>query len=287
MGKAHAVICLTSYNRLDCARINQELIKRNYKRQYPIVHASSSPTYAAYLEDRYVRSTPKPLHQGAMDLLQQAVRTAVSDFNPRYIVHVEADTWLMDEQVLQRYLAKMDANPFKLLCTCEWSNPSRANPSPPARSMIRRARSFLRRCLKGDTFADFGTQFFIARTHPRLIASILNRVPNADKKAEVQLYEAFTSVFGLNRVLRMVEREPVHPAKRYICEELSLYCQHWPSRGTAMDPRDPGDPLYVSNDMIGKKETLLKYPNMNRGEHIQKLLRAQSYDYYNPGAIRY
>lgn len=37
---------------------------------------------------------------------------------------------------------------------------------------------------------------------------------------------------------------------------------------------------------IGKKEALLKFPQICRGESIQRLLNATSFDYYNPGASR-
>lgn len=73
----------------------------------------------------------------------------------------------------------------------------------------------------------------------------------------------------------MREREPVHPHNRQMCEALALYCQHWPTRDTAAGP-----------DQMGKKEALLKFPGIRHGAAIQRLLRATSFDYYNPGATR-
>ena len=46
-----AVVCMTTFNRIDCARINQEIIKLNYTNPFSIVHACSSSNYEKYLKD--------------------------------------------------------------------------------------------------------------------------------------------------------------------------------------------------------------------------------------------
>jgi hypothetical protein len=102
---------------------------------------------------------------------------------------------------------------------------------------------------------------------------------------ERQFFDAYSSRFSLDTVLRMREREPVHPHNRQMCEALALYCQHWPARGTA-EPDSLEDGHRAQPDHIGKKEALLKFPQIRRGEAIQRLLSATSFEYYNPGASR-
>jgi len=291
------IICMTSDNRIDCARINQEIIKQNYSRPMPIVHASSNAEYKGYLEDAFVHCEKKPLHQGAVNLLQQALKKATKNFAASYIVHLEADTWLLDERVIYEQIARME-RAGALLSTSAWSGPHPA-PSFLARGISRLLRSVsrvnklfasvLREKLRNKLLpiVDFSTQFFIIQNNRQLIECILRMEPDQTMIAEKQFFNSFTSKFSLSKVVRMTEREPVHPDNRYRCKALSLYCQHWPAKGTAMDPRPKDHPLYVSNEYIGKKETLQCFPHISRGEHLQKLLAATNYDYYNPGAIRY
>jgi hypothetical protein len=92
---------------------------------------------------------------------------------------------------------------------------------------------------------------------------------------------------GLDRVVTLHEREPVHPDNRHSCEALALFAQHWPARGLARDPRSRGHLLYVSPQADGKRESLQRFPQMRHGSHLQRLLQADNLDYYNPGALRY
>lgn len=277
---------MTSHNRIDCARISQEIIKLNYDRPLPVVHASSSATYGGYLEDAFESCAAKSLHAGAINLLQTAIRLCVKRLpQVEYIVHLEADTWLMDEAVVERYIRQMQSSDA-LLATCAWSSPEprtrvgRASRGichllgiPPARTALQPMR-------------DFSTQFFIIRTDPRLIDAVLSIAPRENTFAEAEFYHAFTKHFGLDRVIRMIEREPVDQ-HRYWCHEQALYCQHWPTRGSAADPRRWWDPLYIGPHLDGKRETLQRYPNISVGQHLNRLLDADEFSYYNEGAIRY
>jgi len=134
---------------------------------------------------------------------------------------------------------------------------------------------------------DFSTQFFIMRNEPALIDQVLAMIPDEHKLAEDAFFEAFTRKFGIDRVLRMAEREPVMPANRYWCHAQDLYCQHWPPKGTAHDPRHWWDPLYVRRNFDGKRETLQRYPHIRNGENLNRLLNATDLTFYNEGAIRY
>lgn len=63
----------------------------------------------------------------------------------------------------------------------------------------------------------------------------------------------------------MLEREPLHPNYRDSCESLELYCQHSPEE---------------------KLNVLKKYSSFKKGRHMEQLIHATNYNYYNIGARR-
>lgn len=290
------VFCLTSHNRIDCAKINQEIIKLNYAGKYAVVHACSGAQKTAYLEDAFRWFEPKPLHRGAIGLIQNAIRLALEKLDPKWIVHLEADTWLMDETVVTDTIRRLEANPSLVLATSAWmpTRPSRAGRALYdiedllwARHRARRLRSIGVRS-RLDV-RDFATQLFFIRPEPKLVDCILAMRPDDHRIAERQFFDAIVERFPIDSVLRMREREPVHPDNRWSCARMSLHSEHWPALGTAAeDPtRPPSDPVRASPSMPGKKEALERHPAIRKGEALNRLLSATNYDYYNPGAARW
>jgi hypothetical protein len=281
--KPSIAICLTSHDRIDCAKINQEIFKLNFRTSFWVVHASSGPQKEPYLEDAFIWCEPKPINIGAINLIQRSLELACARFAPDYLVHLEADTWILDEQVILGFVHEMERSPHLLLATSAWWSGSRWRRVRCAvRAAIRKPSALLKHRFD---WCDFSTQFFIVRNHPALIQCILDMPANGKQRAERQFFDAYLSRFDLGTVLRMRKREPVHPHNRHMCEALALYCQHWPARGTA-EPRSPDDLHYALPNQIGKKEALLKFPPIRRGASIQRLLNATSFEYYNPGASR-
>ena len=115
------VICMTTYNRVDCARINMEIIKLNYQKQWPIVHGCSNSNWGKYLEDVLVKREAKGLQDGALDLLVNSLETANKEFHPDYIIHIEGDTWLMNQAILEKYIQKLEDNPKKVIAAARWN----------------------------------------------------------------------------------------------------------------------------------------------------------------------
>jgi hypothetical protein len=276
-------ICLTSHDRIDCAKINQEIFKLNFRTPFRIVHACSGAQKEPYLEDAFVWCEPKPINVGAVNLIQRSFELACEKFAPDYLVHLEADTWIMDEEVILRFVHEMERNPHLLLATSAWWTVSRWRRARYAiRAMFEKPWALLKQRFD---IIDFSTQFFIVRNDPRVLRCILDMPATGQRRVERQFFDAYLQRFGLETVLRMREREPVHPHNRQMCEALALYCQHWPALGTAEPHAVEGRQL-AGRDQIGKKEALLKFPRIRRGAAIQRLLSATSFDYYNPGASR-
>lgn len=299
-----AVVCMTTFNRIDCARINQEIIKLNYTKPFPIVHACSSNNYEKYLEDVLVVCEQPLLPQaqapvittlqhGALNLLKRSLETATEKFSPEYLVHLEGDTWIMDERVIHNIIAKMDGKKELMICTSAWDEDQLAfdylkQPSPTTRAHLWFA-GFVRklgypyRLTCRDSLA---TQFFVIRATPEMLECLQTLEPIPGLDLEQAFYRAFMARFGEHNILRQKAREPIHPFNRFVCKKLSLFSQHWPARGTANDTRAPTHPRYIPPTFDGKRETLLQFPSIRHGGHIQKLLNAQTFEYYNFGASR-
>lgn len=291
-----AVVCMTNHERPDCARINQEIIKLNYAEPWPIVHACSDPTYAVHMEDVLVRCRPRSIIDGALNLLRQSCRAAVEIYNPQYLVHVEADTWVFDQAVIQRYIDLLDLHPEAYLAASTWSTDQRVQwrrlHHPFAKMKLGAAK------VLNTLGNDFGvkrkqtlsTQFFIARNDPRFFNVIDGIQPTFENTLEYDFYHAFVAEFGRRAVLHIKEREPVHPDNRHWCPALTLHAQHWPEQL----PRPADLPADVQRegvsgqyDIPGKKEVLASHRFKQLGPAMRQLLEASDTSYYNPKAKRY
>ncbi len=289
-------ICLTSHDRIDCTRINQEIFKLNFAHPYIITHASSGKRAEPYLEDVFVPCVALPHPAGAINLMKRSIEAALP-FEPDYLVILDGDTWLLDEQVLLGLIQLLNANLQLLMATTSWTSPRRSLFHRLALEffdLIRvredrlvRFASLPRRMIYDAE--DFSTQFLILRNQKSLIESFCGLSADNRRSVERQWFDRYAARFNLKHVLRMVEREPVHPDHRHICEPLGLFSQHWPAVGTFEDPGHEGTHSKTMACFPGKREVLESYPHICHGEAIRRLLNAkdiESLDYYNEGAQR-
>lgn len=268
-----------------------EIIKLNWPRTWPVVHASSAANYTPYLEDMLVRREPKPLTAGANDLLFASMKAAVEHFNAEFVIHLEADTWIFDQSVIERYLQQLREHPRAMIAASSWSTDCvpawRRSPLP-----SRRLRAQLAGVLRPLGFSygirerkSLATQFFIARTTPTFMQMLADIRVNDNDFLEKILYTAVTNRFGRSAILDMPEREPVHPRFRTSCEPLSLVCHHWPTALDAPSPQIAPD-LVAADRLRGKKECLAAAPLIRRGPYMEQLLNSDDLAYYNGSARR-
>jgi hypothetical protein len=291
------VVCMTNHERPDCARINMEIIKLNYREPWPIVHACSDVAYEPSMEDVLVRCQPRSIIYGALNLLQQSCRAAVEVYNPQYLIHVEADTWVFDQDIIQRYIDLLDQHPKAYLAASTWSTDQRPQwrrlHHPFAKVKLGAAK------VLNALGNDFGvkrkqtlsTQFFIARNDPRFFTMLDGIEPTIENTLEYDFYQAFVKEFGKRAVIGIKEREPVHPNNRHWCPGLTLHAQHWPEKlpRPANIPADgtPRPGVTGQYDIPGKKEVLAAYGFKHIGPAMRKLLDSADTSYYNPKAKRY
>ncbi|AXF01098.1 hypothetical protein [Paraburkholderia hospita] len=279
------VVCLTSFNRTDCARISMEIIKLNWPRKWPVVHACADASYTRYIEDILVMREPKPLTRGAHDLLVASIKTAVTKLKADYVIHLEADTWIFDQNVIVRYLERLEKSPHAVVAASSWSTdrvPEWSRSDDIRRRLRARLALWLRRCGSRYGIRDrksLSTQFFIAKSTPAMLDVIRSLHPGDRDILEKRLYEGVIQRFGRRAVLGMDEREPVHPGFRDVCEPLSLVCHHWPSAADA--------PRHDAFDRLrGKKEWLQAANLRTHGPHMKRLLSDTDLSYYNGDAKR-
>ena len=279
--KSKVVICLTTHNRIDCARINMEIIKLNYKLKWPIVHACSNSQYSQYLEDALVKCDPKPTQSGALNLLLQSINEANKLFSPEYIVHLEADTWLMNQTIMNKYIEMLESTPKALIAASCWDF-DKSIKWQESNKLISQFKFQLSKLSKKLGLKwhigwknSIATQFFIAKNTNEFRQSIASMpVPKEGQYLEKLIYANLIKKFGKKCFLEMLEREPVHPINRDLCEEMELYCQHIPNQ-------------VKGSSIIGKKQVLERYPSFVKGLYMTKLMQATNFEYYNPGANRH
>ena len=285
------VVCLTSFNRIDCARISMEIIKLNWAHKWPVVHACSDAGYTRYIEDVLVKREPQPLTAGAADLLLASVTAASNHFQADYIIHLEADTWIFDQNVIKRYIEKLAEKPRAVIAASSWSTDyvPKWKRSPLLR---RRLRGHLASAIRPLGFRygirekkSLSTQFFIAKATPAFLDLLSGLRAKEGDVLEKLLYSAVVDRFGRSAIVNMPEREPVHPRFRHACEPLSLFCQHWPSAEEA--PTATAHPDVTQADRLrGKKECLAMASLTRHGPYMEQLLNSSDLRYYNGNANR-
>jgi hypothetical protein len=278
------VICITTHNRVDCARINMEIIKLNFDDAWPIIHACSNKNYKKYLEDVLIVCEEKKLQKGAFNLLKKSFEAANRLYSPEYIVHIEGDTWLMNQNIIIKYITYLKENPNKFLAASSWSF-DKTYKWKKSSNVLKKIKYVLGSFSKkaGLNFhigwkKTFSTQFFIIKNTKNINQALFKiKEPNDTDHLEKYLYQSLVKKFGNNIFIKMSEREPVHPMHRDFCNDLELFCQHNPT--SILDNN--------SMEMVfGKKEVLKKYNHLKQGKYMKKLLNSKNLDYYNHGAKR-
>ena len=267
------VICQTTFNRIDCARINIEIIKENYKVHWPIVHACSSGRYKKYKEDVLIKCEPLPMPMGPFDLLKQSITKAHDIYQPDYIVHIEGDTWIIDQTIIQKYIDILDQNKYGIIAASKW-NFDKRNKWKISKNIFKNFFFFATKITKKMGFRfhlgwenTFSTQFFILRNSEE-IQNVFKAItpPKPGVVLEKYLYNIIKKRFGKRAFLMMNERDPVHPLYRDSCENLKLFSSHRPNE---------------------KKKTLKRFSHLNQGFYMKKLLSTKNLNYYNKDATHH
>jgi hypothetical protein len=261
-----------TYDRLDDARISQEISKSRYGKKLDgvhLVHAyNGKPSfgYTKYLEDKLLKIKNRGHFKGAADLINAGLSyfDTLGVKKVRYVLVTASDTWVLNVGFLVKIIKTMNRE-NKGLSTSSWGRAK--HPEKPT---------------------GFATDFFVIdmawNKKTKLFPVNFDKykekfsdqlatsygVPILEGAVQYQYAKYYIEHFEdndmwrkrNNDLLRIVEREPIHSAKgerRY----------SWPSIG-----------LYTSHNSVDKKRALVKFKS-DLGKYSQKLIQSKTTGYYN------
>jgi len=116
-----------TYNKIDDARINQELSREVLGKSKKlggvyIVHSYNGEKefgYEKYLEDELVTLKNRGHFQGAMDLINAGIEAVSKQKDVRYVLVTAADTWLANVVFIENLIEKMEKED-KCIAVSSW-----------------------------------------------------------------------------------------------------------------------------------------------------------------------
>jgi hypothetical protein len=276
-------VLIYTYNRVDDARINMEIIRNVWEKSkhfedVEIVHAFNGKKkwYSKkYLENKLVAIKNSWHFQGAADLIDAGMRKFKEDVD--YVIVLASDTWLIDPAYVKNLLEKM-AKEKLYLATCSWGLPERND----LRDVGMAVDFFivdLKWAKKYGMFPLNYGEFY--KKYADLILYQSGGTVMFEKVVLTRFVKAVGREWGLSgstrkrafgKMLILKDREPVHSRIRK--DGLWVRKMYWPKMG-----------LLTHHDPLPKKK-ILKAEKITSGKNIEKLLEREDLSYYNNGIAR-
>jgi hypothetical protein len=279
-------VLIYSYDRLDDARINMEIIRHTWTQNQlfatiKIVHAfngDQSWWREAYLEDDVVYLKNSGHLSGAENLVNEGLARFFSNFsNTDYIVVLASDTWLVKPEYVADVIHKMRSG-RRFLATSAWGEPGNSD--------LFRCGMALDFFIIDAKWAKLNTLFPLRYTefsskYSELLA-YMDMVPIPEGVFGLRFQQAIaracptpgedrTKDECLKHIHRMIEREPVHilNKRRFWSKPEKVRVMYWPSIG-----------LLTHHDPV-KKQRVFRNLNVRCGGHGDRFMRADNLDYFN------
>jgi hypothetical protein len=278
-------VLIYTYNRIDDAKINQEIIRNiwdrsNLFKNIKIVHSfNGEPEWypKKYLEDELTTATNPGHFAGAANLIDAGYKIFQDKLsNIDYLIILAADTWLIKPEFVFKICNTLK-NEHQYLAAASWSS------SLPGefRSIEKGASTDF--CILDfqwsikyhmfpmnyqEFFDKYGELFFYQGGVPSVEKLFLSKFIKAifnQNKVDARLrYEA------INKIHSITEREPIHTNRENAPVLRKLY---WPEIGliTNHDPQD--------------KQTILKENKIDCGPECHNLLTSTDLRNFNLGFI--
>ena len=282
-------VLLYTYNRVDDARINMEIIRNVWRRSellrdVVLVHAFNGkeewwPT--AYLEDDLLVLENRGHFEGAEDLMNRGIERFTQKYpDIDYVITVASDTWCVLPEYLERVIREM-RDGAKYLAACAWGRKDASDMFAVGMSMdlyILDRRWAVQYGLLPIRYREFRDKFaevlfyenkivYLERVFAlRFRQAIARTIRIPSENVATQIVE--------QHILRMVDREPVHYFKRPI-SRLFRAVHHrevyWPKIG-----------LITHHDPEPKQRAISKW-KLELGPHGTRFVRANDLHYFNGG----
>jgi hypothetical protein len=283
-------VLLYTYDRVDDARINMELIRRHWSscdllKDVVIVHAYNGREAwwpHPYLEDT-LRRAENPGHFKGAELL---INAGMETFMERYpfvthVVILAADTWCLDPAYVSKVVRSM-AEGSRYLATCAWGSKSQPDLFTVGMALdfaivdaaFARATSFFP--LRYQDFIDrYGEVLMYLGTMPYLERVFALRFRQAVMRAVPIPSESLIEQVAYEHLYHMKEREPVHyEARRRAFEWVARRRMSWHAIGLLTE-HDPA-----------KKRRVLKRRSPVLGPYGRAFLAHADVSAYNSGEAR-
>jgi len=283
MQKINLGFLIYTYNRVDDARINMEIIKNIWQKSklfssIKIVHSYNGKKewYAKkYLEDVLIRLKNPGHYQGAAELIDIGIKKFIESYKyVDYVIVVSSDTWCVKPQYVYSVLEKIKKNDL-YLATCAWGLPNRNNIADVGMAIdffiinLAWAKKYKMFPINYGSFYKKYSDLLLYQwggnvlLEKLILARYLKASHNQNKKDVVLKYWAFSKMFILK------DREPVH--SHINKDGFWIRKMYWPKMGllTHHDPE--------------QKKILLQKLNINQGKYIKKLISSNNLNYYNKG----
>lgn len=279
-------ILIYTYNRVDDAKINMEIIrnaweKNKYFEDVKIVHAYSGKKEwypKKYLENDLVIIKNTWHFQGASDLIDAGMNKFKNKYKDiDYVIVLASDTWLIKPAYVQSLIDKMKQDNL-YLATCPWGLPERNKLSDVGMAAdffiidLKWAkvnkffptdyRSFYEKYSDLFLYQSGGNIMFEKLLLARYIKAV-GREENFDGSARKK---AFT------KILDMKDREPVH--------------SHIDNNGNWVRDMYWGKMGLLTHHEPNSKKQILLQEKIQIGENIEKLLNSLDLTYFNSGITK-
>lgn len=268
-------IVIYTYDRVDDAKINQELIRYVWKLPSDpfIVHAyNGQKTWypKKHLEDILLRIPNAGHYRGAAELIDAGVKKLMMHRSVTQVVVLAADTWCIKPGYVALLINRLRAE-NRHLATCAWGQANRNDPFDVGLATdffifdVAWARNHHLFPLRYGEFAEKyeeltlyhnGGQISLEKLlATRLLQASYREIPVNLKRRQT----------ALGNVLCLTDREPVHLNKRWRRKA------YWPKIGL------------VTHHEPGAKRDILIEHKITDSQAIKKLLSAKNLDYFNNG----
>ena len=283
-------VLLYTFNRVDDARINLEIIRNTWKRipllrEVTVVHAFNGKTEwwpDMYLEDELCR-TDNPGHFAGAELLLNSGMEVFTDKYPdvTHVLILAADTWCVRPEYIERIVQEMRTS-GAYLATSAWGNAEDTDMFKIGMSLdfsmldmnfVRKSHLFP---LRYQDFVEKYSELLSYQGSTVFLERLFAlRFKQAVTELELIPSENLTEKIAQAHIYRLLEREPVHYKSKKLFEKpKGKRTMHWPRLG-----------LITHHDPKEKQRALRPY-NVSLGEHGKKFLAARDLNYFNSGLTK-
>lgn len=269
-----------THDRTDDAKINMEIIRHVWQpsglfQSIRIVHGfnGQKPWYPhKYLEDALVRRQNPGHFQGAAELIDAGIKffqNKYSDYD--YVIVVAADTWNVNPAYVNNIMQAMRRTQ-KYLATCPWGLPERNDPKDVGAAVdyfildLKWATQYKMFPLDYEGFAKKYIDLFFYQGGNIALEKLL---PARFLQATYRQYRNNVELrqLALSKWYRLTDREPVH--SHIDAQGFWIRQPYWPKMGL------------LTHHEAEPKRAALQELGVVGGQNTQRLLQAQSVDYYN------